>query len=45
MSAHQARVNSFGQFLNFFGLFQAGDRKDVAVVFFKLQFQLFGQLD
>src|ERR1700691_538189 len=44
-SVYQPRVNPFGQFLNFFGLLQAGYRKHVAIVLFQLLLQLFGQLN
>src|SRR5580700_7057709 len=44
-SVYQARMDTFGQFLNFFGLLKAGNRQHVAVVLLQFLLQLFGQLE
>src|ERR1700734_3462621 len=45
LSAPQPGVYTFGQFLNFFRLLEAGEREHVPIVLFQLLLQPLGQLD
>src|SRR5580700_396819 len=45
LSAPQAGADTFGQFLNFFRLLEAGEREHVPIVLFQLLLQPLGQLD